>query len=91
MMAGVVGVDPGPFTWRQLDLMYAGRLRSSWEQTASILCVLANQNRGRGDRMRSVSEFMPDIDTGVIETPQVDVKRALRMVGELSGAITKRD
>ena len=43
-LAGLVGVDPGPFTWRQLDWMTEQRSRAGWDHTASILTILANVN-----------------------------------------------
>ena len=44
-MAGVVGVDPSPFTLRELVYMVEGRQKDQWNHTSHVLCILANANR----------------------------------------------
>lgn len=44
-MAGIIGIDPGPFTLRQLVWMAEGRRDLFWEHTAHVLCYLYNAHR----------------------------------------------
>ena len=43
--AGILGVDPGPFTLRELLVMAEGRSRAAWNHTGSMMALLANINR----------------------------------------------
>jgi len=43
--AGVVGVDPGPLTLRQLLAMADARGHDEWQRTASVLAMLFNAHR----------------------------------------------
>ena len=40
--AGILGIDPGPFTLRELVRMTEARGRFEWGQTASLLAMIAN-------------------------------------------------
>jgi len=44
--AGIVGCDPGPLTLRQLEWMAFARLRTNWDETASILAHVTNTVNG---------------------------------------------
>ena len=67
-MAGILGVDPGPLTLRELVWMYAGRRREQWLHTAHVMALLANCHRD-SKRMRrpfDVADFLPhDLKTTV--------------------------
>ena len=41
-MAGAVGIDPLPLTYRELVWMYLGRQRAEWERTAALLATIHN-------------------------------------------------
>ena len=41
-MAGAVGIDPLPLTYRELVWMYLGRQRAEWERTAALLACIHN-------------------------------------------------
>ena len=56
-LAGIVGVDPGPLTARELFFMAEGRSRAAWERTSAIMALIANANR---DRKRKPSPYKPD-------------------------------
>jgi len=43
--AGVVGVNPDPFTLRELLWMREGKASESWDHTAAIVATLANIHR----------------------------------------------
>jgi len=44
-LAGFVGLDPRPFTLRELSQMAHGRAARAWDHTASTLAMLANVHR----------------------------------------------
>lgn len=44
-LAGIIGVDPAPFTLRELVFMVKGLQRDQWNHTSHVLCILANANR----------------------------------------------
>jgi hypothetical protein len=60
-LAGILGVDPGPLTLRELVWMYAGRRREHWLHTAHIMALLANCHRDpkRMRRPFDVADFLP--------------------------------
>lgn len=41
-MAGELGLDPGPFTARQLCIMHGAALEERWTRTAATMALLAN-------------------------------------------------
>ena len=41
-LAGIVGVNPEPFTWRELDWMAEKKQSDQWDHTASVLTMAAN-------------------------------------------------
>ena len=60
-LAGILGVDPGPLTLRELVWMYAGRRREQWLHTSHVMALLANCHRD-SKRMRrpfDVADFLP--------------------------------
>lgn len=62
-MAGVVGVDPGPFTLRELDLLAEGRSRAAWNHTSALLAMLFNIHRDpKTQNALSPAHFNPHID-----------------------------
>ena len=56
--AGYVGLSPDPWTFWQLIEMADGRGRKEWEQTAAVVCIIANAHRKRRQPWR-VSDFNP--------------------------------
>ena len=44
-MAGVIGIDPGPLTLRELLLMAEARSEHNWAHTSALLALIANVNR----------------------------------------------
>lgn len=40
--AGIVGIDPGPFTLRELALMAETKRKADWERTASLIAHTLN-------------------------------------------------
>ena len=46
-LAGVLGIDPGPLTLRELVWMAEARTRHDWSQTSSLLALIANAHRDR--------------------------------------------
>lgn len=41
-MVGICGIDPGPFTFRQLEIMWVAKCRLAWDQSASIRATVIN-------------------------------------------------
>lgn len=56
-LAGNIGLNPGPYTMRELFWMNDGRNKSEWARTALIACLLANPNR---DTKKHSKPFTPD-------------------------------
>ena len=44
-LAGILGVDPGPLTLRELVWMAEARIKQQWAHTASLMALLANAHR----------------------------------------------
>jgi hypothetical protein len=44
-LAGIVGIDPGRLTLRELLLMAEARSQSDWAHTSALLALVANVNR----------------------------------------------
>lgn len=57
-LAGILGVDPGPFTLRQLADMADGRRRSEWLHTSALLAMLFNTTPHKGEG-KSPDDFFP--------------------------------
>lgn len=61
-LAGIVGVDPGPLTLRELMLMADARSREAWGHTSSLLALIANVNRDpKRSRPYKASQFNPHL------------------------------
>ena len=60
-LAGIVGVDPGPLTLRQLVRMAEARREHDWSIASSQMAMLAEIHRDRKRRSRpfSPAEFNP--------------------------------
>ena len=58
-LAGIVGVDPGPFTLAELIDMVDGRQRDDWERHSALLCLIAIANRGSKQKEFKPQEFNP--------------------------------
>ncbi len=56
-LAGIVGVDPGPLTLRQLVLMAEAKRQHDWNVASTIMALMAEMNR---DRKRRRKPFKPD-------------------------------
>ena len=73
-LAGIVGLDPGPFTLRELVWMAEGRRRELWDHTASLLALLYNVNRDpRRSRAMRPEDFHPLRRPSKTETVKADV------------------
>jgi len=59
-MSGVVGVDPSPFTLRELSLMFESKLTDEWNRTASLMTLISNALAGKGRKFK-ISDFHPVI------------------------------
>lgn len=80
-LAGAVGLDPRPFTLRELDLMADGRSEADWGPVSHVLCVLANKDRDPKRTPFKPSDFNPHAKRerrAVVETVKLrDVKHLL--------------
>jgi len=61
-LAGIIGIDPGPFTLRQLVWMAEGRRDFFWEHTAHVLCYLYNAHRSPKSPALMPADFHPFAD-----------------------------
>lgn len=60
--AGIVGIDPGPLTVRELFWMLYGRQHAEWGQTSQICATIFNATpRGKKNKNKvfKASEFSP--------------------------------
>lgn len=55
----MISVDPDPFTLRELVWMAEGHAKNQWVHTAHLICVLANQNRGKEDKLVTFEDVYP--------------------------------
>jgi len=60
-LAGIIGVDPEPRSWRELDWMAKAKRRHDWRQTSMIITTIANAHRDTKKRKRPYhpNDFMP--------------------------------
>ena len=60
-LAGILGVEPGPLTLRELVWMYAARRRERWSHTANVMALMANCHRDpkRVRRPFDMVDFLP--------------------------------
>ena len=59
-LAGIVGVDPGALTLRELAWMAEARSRAAWKRTSSVLALVANVHRDPEKcRARKPEDFDP--------------------------------
>lgn len=83
-LAGMVGLDPTPYTLRELWWMAHG----SWQQTAAILATLANAHRDQKKHPRAVqpadcNPLEPKRPRGIMLTSRnIRMLRALCKQGE---------
>ena len=57
----MVGVNPEPYTFRELVWMYEGCTRELWNHTAAVLATMCNANSDpRKTRAYRVSDFHPE-------------------------------
>lgn len=61
-LAGLVGVDPWPYTLRQLDRMARSRMQHDWIQTGSLMAMLGNIHRDPKVRRKPFTplDFVPE-------------------------------
>lgn len=70
--AGVLGVDPSPFTLGELLFMAEARDRTIWNHTAALMMTLANIHRDPRQRRKpyAMEEFHPYMQ-GEKKVPEV--------------------
>ena len=57
-LAGAVGVNPEPYTFREIIWMYRGKGKDEWSRLSVVLATTANMNSSKGKRFTS-SDFNP--------------------------------
>ena len=58
-MAGFCGLDPGPYTARELIWLAEGRDKRNWNYACAILAALANQFKNKGDTPVDAAQLHP--------------------------------
>lgn len=59
-MGGIVGIDPGPLSLRELFVMVQARQKEEWNRTAAIMSLVANVNRDpKKSRAFDIKDFHP--------------------------------
>jgi len=58
--AGVIGVDPGPLTLRELVWMAEAKARNEWTHTSAVMALMANAHRDpKKTRVFTPADFNP--------------------------------
>ncbi len=57
--AAIIGLIPDDFTLRELSWMHDAKIRSEWNHTASLMCLLANAHSGGKGRRFKIEDFHP--------------------------------
>lgn len=74
-LAGVLGIDPGPRTLRELVEMAEAKAEAAWTHTSAILCLVANVNR---DPKQKPSPYVPDdFNPLARRTPQLNEEEGI--------------
>jgi hypothetical protein len=61
-LAGIVGIEPGGLTLRELLLMAEGRSRDNWAHTSAVLALVANVNRDpKKSKAYKPADFNPHV------------------------------
>ncbi len=58
-LAGVAGMDPGPYSLRELVWMVEAGRREAWNHTASLMALMANCHRGPKQKPFNAQDFHP--------------------------------
>ena len=73
--AGILGLDPGNFTLRELLLMTQWRQREQWNHTSAVLAMLVNVNRDPKKR-----PIRPDSLHPMYQQPDKVIKTDLKVL-----------
>jgi hypothetical protein len=82
--AGVLGVDPGPLTLRELAWMVEARRTDQWNHTASLLALLASIHR---DPKKRRAPFTPAEFHPLVAGRGNGARRGIRLTGERIGLL----
>ena len=83
--AGILGVNPDPFTLRELVWMVEGRGKFEWSQTASLMALAVNLMRDpKKGKAASPADFNP-----FAPKPPVPVLKGKEMLAALKAAFIK--
>jgi len=77
--AGVLGVNPGTFTLRELSIMAKAKKKEDWSRTAAILAQNHNMNRAKDEPARDPDSYNPYADKHE-EKRVVDTKLAFQLM-----------
>jgi hypothetical protein len=56
--SALIGLSPDSWTLREIVWMHDAKARSDWNHTASLMCLFANTQGGKGKRF-TVEDFHP--------------------------------
>ena len=87
-VAGIVGVDPGPLTLRQLVLMAESRRQHDWNVASTIMALMAEMNR---DRKRRRKPFRPDDFNPYADQKPIVAKGTVEQAASMLGAAYTRN
>ncbi len=82
-LAGIVGVDPGPLTLRQLVLMAEAKRQHDWNVASTIMALMAEMNR---DRKRRRKPFKPDDFNPYAEQKPIVARGTVEQAAAMLGA-----
>lgn len=79
-MAGVLGINPDPFTLRELDWMLQGRGEFEWSMTSSLMALQINMNCKKKVKPNDFNPFARQIKQNKIMLSPEESMKALKAV-----------
>ena len=73
----MIGVNPDPYTLRQLLWMVEGKGEFEWQMTSSLMALEINMNRKPGSRAVSPNEFNPFMQRPETQMVKLSAKESM--------------
>jgi hypothetical protein len=88
-LAGEIGLDPAPFSLRELVMMAKGRRRSRWMVAACMMAANANLWRDKDSKAAEPRDFLPNefrLEIPAAKPIQLESKEGLCIMAKALGA-----
>lgn len=84
-MAAVCGLDPGPLTFAELRDAYDHKCDFDWEQTSSLMALIANRHRDP----KKEHAYRPDAFYRPRHRPKRKFRKSVGDIGALKAMFTR--